>query len=427
MTTRWPSWSEVTDKPGSFYTLPLAANGTRGGIQIGFTTSAANRNYAVQLSSEKAYVNVPWTDHYDWSDITNKPSTFPPSAHTHPYVAIAGDTMTGALTFPKLIYNWQRSENVPMIALKGAEEFGIWYYEGNPDKMKFSANGDADSDNCDFRIDGGAGLYHRGNLILDVGNLGYSSSGKNYAVQKDSSNNLYVNVPWTDNNTTYNFTGVQFNSGNSSNRHHDCNDATENGHYYYNANGPSTTLGATTEDGALYVQSYSSSWVGQIAQDYRNGHLFVRSRSNGTWQSWKRIIDTDNIGSQSVNYATSAGTAGTATYAGSDVEGTCAVNSNYCTGTVSYKGIKIRSNRRLVTVVWDITFKSSYSSDNVAIISDVCPVPWTGGTVAVCSGTSVAMGNLGLVCIDAGRLRPWYCGTVSGHWIGTISYVTATE
>lgn len=45
------------------YTLPLAANGTRGGIQIGFTTSAANRNYAVQLSSEKAYVNVPWVEY----------------------------------------------------------------------------------------------------------------------------------------------------------------------------------------------------------------------------------------------------------------------------------------------------------------------------------------------------------------------------
>ena len=44
------------------YTLPLAANGTRGGIQIGFTTSATNRNYAVQLNNEKAYVNVPWTD-----------------------------------------------------------------------------------------------------------------------------------------------------------------------------------------------------------------------------------------------------------------------------------------------------------------------------------------------------------------------------
>lgn len=46
----------------SVYSLPLAASGTRGGIQIGFTTNATNRNYAVQLSGEKAYVNVPWTD-----------------------------------------------------------------------------------------------------------------------------------------------------------------------------------------------------------------------------------------------------------------------------------------------------------------------------------------------------------------------------
>ena len=72
--TRWPAWSEVTEKPTSF-TPPLAADGTRGGIQIGFTTSAENRNYAVQLSNEKAYVNVPWTDHYAWSDITDKPAT----------------------------------------------------------------------------------------------------------------------------------------------------------------------------------------------------------------------------------------------------------------------------------------------------------------------------------------------------------------
>jgi len=52
-----PAWANE-----SSYTLPLAADGTRGGIQIGYTSSG--KNYAVQLSSEKAYVNVPWTDHY---------------------------------------------------------------------------------------------------------------------------------------------------------------------------------------------------------------------------------------------------------------------------------------------------------------------------------------------------------------------------
>lgn len=42
------------------YSLPLAAEGTRGGIQVGY--AANGRNYPVQLSGEKAYVNIPWTD-----------------------------------------------------------------------------------------------------------------------------------------------------------------------------------------------------------------------------------------------------------------------------------------------------------------------------------------------------------------------------
>ena len=40
------------------YSLPLATSGARGGVRIGYTTNA--KNYAVQLSSEQMYVNVPW-------------------------------------------------------------------------------------------------------------------------------------------------------------------------------------------------------------------------------------------------------------------------------------------------------------------------------------------------------------------------------
>ena len=38
---------------------------------------------------------------------------------------------------------------------------------------------------------------------LGLVKLGYSTNGKNYAVKIDTGNNLYVNVPWSDNNTTY--------------------------------------------------------------------------------------------------------------------------------------------------------------------------------------------------------------------------------
>ena len=53
------SWI-ATPTGGSSYTLPLTSSTTRGGIKIGYAES--NRNYALQLLDEKAYVNVPWTD-----------------------------------------------------------------------------------------------------------------------------------------------------------------------------------------------------------------------------------------------------------------------------------------------------------------------------------------------------------------------------
>lgn len=51
------SW--VTGR-GYLTSVPVATSSAYGGIQIGYTTSG--KNYAVQLSGGKAYVNVPWTD-----------------------------------------------------------------------------------------------------------------------------------------------------------------------------------------------------------------------------------------------------------------------------------------------------------------------------------------------------------------------------
>ena len=90
-------------------------------------------------------------------------------------------------------------------------------------------------------------------------------------------------------NTTYNFSGTSFTSGDSGAGEHDANNITTNGLWYYTTNGPATSLGASTADGALYSQAYSTSWVGQIAQDYRNGNLFTRGRNNDTWSNWKAV------------------------------------------------------------------------------------------------------------------------------------------
>lgn len=99
----------------------------------------------------------------------------------------------------------------------------------------------------------------------------------------------------TDNNNTYNFSGASFVSGNSNNGEHNANNITYNSHTYYTSNGPSKALGASTDDGSIYSQAYSSTWVSQIAQDYRNGRLFVRGKNNNVWQSWKRIAQYEEI------------------------------------------------------------------------------------------------------------------------------------
>lgn len=104
-----------------------------------------------------------------------------------------------------------------------------------------------------------------------------------------------------DTNTTYNFSGTTFYSGNQNTAEHDANNALKNGHYYYTSNGPATSLGASTADGGLYVQSYGDTWVGQIAQDYRNGRLFVRGKNNGTWQSWLKVAVAGDIPSSLKN------------------------------------------------------------------------------------------------------------------------------
>lgn len=76
---------------------------------------------------------------------------------------------------------------------------------------------------------------------------------------------------------------------------HNCNNVTYSFSGYYTSNGPATSLGATTNDGSLWAQAYNDIWVTQIAQDYRDGALFVRGKNNGTWKPWLAVLDSSNF------------------------------------------------------------------------------------------------------------------------------------
>ena len=105
-----------------------------------------------------------------------------------------------------------------------------------------------------------------------------TTANRQYAVGLDANGNLSVNIPWTDH--IYNFSGTTFVSGNGTTGEHNANNMTYNGCFYIgnNQNNPPTSLGAQNADAAVHVQAYSSDWVVQLAQDYRDGQIFVRAK-----------------------------------------------------------------------------------------------------------------------------------------------------
>lgn len=89
-----------------------------------------------------------------------------------------------------------------------------------------------------------------------------------------------------------------------------------------------SALTTNVKDGALYRQAYSTSWAHEIYGDYRTGQIAVRGKNNGTWQSWRRILDESNYKS----YCTpanigAAASSHTHSYAGSSYAGGSATSA----------------------------------------------------------------------------------------------------
>lgn len=224
-----PAWRDE-----SSFALPLAADGVRGGIQIGFT--ASGKNYPVALDGEKAYVYVPWEDHHDWNDITNKPATatrWPTWAEVTDKPNRAGSATDGGDATRALALKDSNAERTITASYFGGgpnnnfEYACVWdgyhiTYIYASDLMArirglasgswgISITGDAASVNghtvgtnvpagavfTDHIYGAGTGLSLANDGTFSV-KLAYTSSGKNYPVQADNSGNLYVNVPWTD-------------------------------------------------------------------------------------------------------------------------------------------------------------------------------------------------------------------------------------
>ena len=108
-------------------------------------------------------------------------------------------------------------------------------------------------------------------------------------------------------------------------------------------------------DGALYSQAYSTNWVHQIYGDYRTGQIALRGKNNGTWQSWRTVIDTSNYNTY-VPTLTGGGASGTW---GISVTGSAATAAKLTTA-------------RTITLAGDVTGSSTFDgSANISITATV--------------------------------------------------------
>ena len=96
-----------------YQTLPLAASGVRGGIQIGYAETG--RNYAVKLDKEKAYVTVNWKDVVISSQYMNATSS------------VSGNTNTitiGKPTEAEYAHSYQTSTGADAQSMPFVTKFG---------------------------------------------------------------------------------------------------------------------------------------------------------------------------------------------------------------------------------------------------------------------------------------------------------------
>lgn len=246
-------WSGVTGKPSTF-APPTAAASTLGGVKVGYTTSG--KNYKLQVdASGNAFVNVPWTD----NNTTYNQAT----ADTLGLVKI-GYSSSGKNYAVSLDSNGKMYVNVPWT------DNNTTYAQATSDnlglvKIGYSANGK----NYPVALDGSGKMYvnvpwtdtnttysnmgaatsstaGKAGLVpapaageqasflrgdgtwvvptnttyakantstLGLVMIGYAENGKNYPVELDGSGKMYVNVPWTDTNTTYGVVGANGSTG----------------------------------------------------------------------------------------------------------------------------------------------------------------------------------------------------------------------
>jgi hypothetical protein len=177
--------------------IGAALDDTIGGIKIGYQTSAENRNYAVQLDHEQAYVNVPWENtHYTSKNVICKTASgTDDTAVSTSDVAYLNHVENGSVTdFHKIVGN-----GITVAYNKDDKKLTLTSNSGTVTSIT-AGTGLTTNPATGITGTGSISLNAAGDNALGGIKLGYTDSTvgtKNYAVNVDTNGKAYVNVPWT--------------------------------------------------------------------------------------------------------------------------------------------------------------------------------------------------------------------------------------
>ena len=166
------------------------------------------------------------------------------------------------------------------------------------------------------------------------------------------------------------------------------------GCYYFSANSPISGQ----SDGTVWHHAYPgapTTWGSQLVQDYRTGRTWIRGRNNGAWSAWLGVIDSGNIGAQSVSNSITVASLAVASgrnNAANQVVRTDA-NGYLQTGYINSSNGDENNNSN-ADRVWGTNGSDNYlrtyrtSALSVSYAATAGSAPANGGTSAACSGNA---------------------------------------
>lgn len=190
--------------------IPLATASGNGGIKIGYTLNG--KNYPIALDADgKAYVNVPWSDLDTKYEVATQTTNGLMSSTDKKKLDglsnyILPTTNASTLGGVKVGYSNNGKNYKIQVDDSGNAFVNVPWTDTNTtygEATTSTAGLMSASDKTKLNGLSNYSLPTSTASVLGGIKVGYTTSGKNYKVQLDGSGNAYVNVPWTDTNTTY--------------------------------------------------------------------------------------------------------------------------------------------------------------------------------------------------------------------------------